>query len=333
VAIEVAKRFPIISIWDAYERAQRDPSWIFHETICPSLTLIYGQSSVGKSWLVCSMLLSLLLPDQEFLEMQPSDATKVWKPVILWTDPCSDTEYAKRLCPHLPDGIEVPNIPVGLTIQPGEWEVLIELILSQGYNFVVVDNLEGISGNSKNDEAVAAVFDGLTRLTNKGVPVVLIHHETEKRRPVLGAPPLGASSIVQRSRAQIQVRQTRRKQLRGGNTGLIIKARDLEQWQSVTAEPISPNYKVLKREPWQDGDDEDDKPKDDPNLEIARWVVDSCQGKGVNETAKLVAEKFGGNVGTIDNSLKQRALSKLLHREGSGSTTTWKLDITTGQGQ
>ncbi len=324
--IDVAKRFPVGCIWEAYERSKQTERWVFHETICSSLTLIYGRSGVGKSYLVNSMLLSMLLPEQEFLEMQPSDPTKVWKPVILWTDPGGDEEYAERLCIHLPEGTRVPTIHVGRTIRIDEWDGLTELILSESFNFVVVDNLCGMAGDTNDATALTTVFDGLTKLTNKGIPVVVIHHESEKGKHVVGAEPLGLSNISQKSRASIQVRQTNRRGLRGGNTGLIIKGRALEQPQSLIATPDSPNYRVLKRGPWVDDDGrKNDSQKDDDNTRIARWVVDNCQGVGVNEAAKRVAEKFGGKAETRRTALRQGALSKLLHRAGSESATTWKL--------
>jgi AAA domain len=320
--IDVETRFPIISIWDAYERSQRTEQWVFHETICSSLTLIYGRSNVGKSYLIVSMLLSLLT-DREFLGMQPTDPTKLWKPCILWTDPGGDEEYARRMCKYLPEGVEVPTIHVGRTTDPYEWRELTELLLSRGYNFVVVDNLTGIAGDTNDPQALVTVFDGLTRLTNLGIPVVVIHHESEKGKSIAGAMPLGLSTNVQKARVWIQVRQTSVRGLRGGNTGLIIRGNALEQPQELIAEPTSPNYRVLKRGPW-----DPDKPRqaaDNPNARIARWVVDNCQGIGVNQVGKLIAEEFGGAVSGRTQDLKQHALSKLLNRTGSGLATTWKL--------
>jgi hypothetical protein len=78
------------------------------------------------------MLLSLLIERREFLGMQPTDAAKLWKPVILWTDPGSDEEYGERICGHLPDGVDVdvPMFHVGRTTQADEWDALVEFPLS-----------------------------------------------------------------------------------------------------------------------------------------------------------------------------------------------------------
>ncbi|WP_138997629.1 AAA family ATPase, partial [Rhodococcus zopfii] len=180
--IDISKRFPMTTLREAYERAKDVNPWVFEGLIASSVTTIYGKSKVGKSYLVSSMLLSLLLPDREFLGVQPSDPTKVWKPVILWTDPDSDNEYGRRLIPELPEDvdIEIPSFYVGRTTQSDEWEALTDHLLSQGYNFVILDNLMGATGDTNDALAVTAVYDGLTRLTSRGVPVVVLHHESEK---------------------------------------------------------------------------------------------------------------------------------------------------------
>lgn len=88
--------------------------------MCSTLTLLYGKSNVGKSYLVASMLLSLLIERREFLGMQPTDAAKLWKPVILWTDPGSDEEYGERICGHLPDGVDV-DVPTCARRPSARW--------------------------------------------------------------------------------------------------------------------------------------------------------------------------------------------------------------------
>jgi hypothetical protein len=325
--IDIASRFPRMSLREAYERSKRSEQWVFHETLCSSVTLLYGRSNVGKSYLVASMLLSLLIEEREFLGMQPTDTTKIWKPAILWTDPGSDEEYGRRIYQHLPEGVEIdiPMFHVGRTTRPDEWGALAGSLLSEGCNFVVVDNLMGVTGDSNDAGTVTTVFDGLTRLTNRGVPVVVIHHESEHGGSNPGAPPMGASVIVQKSRTWIQVRQTAKRKLRGGNAGLVIQSNALQQPLQVIAEPLTgPAYQVLERGPWVPRD-ENCKPKRtlDQNAQIAQWVVANCQGIGVNEVAKLVAEQFGGTEGSRKTALKQEGLSKLLKRAGVGGATAW----------
>jgi hypothetical protein len=270
--------------------------------------------------------------------MQPTDATKLWRPAILWTDPGSDVEYAERIYEDLPDDVDVelPMFHVGRTTRPDEWEALSDHLIEQGRNFIVLDNLMGVTGDTNEPTAVTNVFDGLTRLTNRGVPVVLLHHETEHGATNPGAAPMGASASVQKSRHWVQVRQSARRKLRGGNTVLVVQGNGLKQPQQIVAEPMpGPNYKILNRGPWVSARDEvEEKPKQerdkvilDRNADMAAYVVDNCQGKGVNATAKELAVKFDPAESTLRDSLMNGALSRLLDRKGSGGNTVWSRKV------
>jgi hypothetical protein len=181
----------------------------------------------------------------------------------------------------------------------------------------VVDNLMGVTGDTNDPGSVTTVFDGLTRLTNRGVPVVVIHHESEHSFSNPGGPPMGASVIVQKSRTWIQVRQTAKRKLRGGNTALVIQANSLSQPQQLVAEPmVGPNYRVLNPGAWDDGGrrlDEDrqrndwfDRAASDPQLchiksvrEIGRKLHTAHPGEFRSEDAARMAfdrakKKVGG---------------------------------------
>lgn len=321
--IKVDVRFPRTSLQEAYERSKHAERWVFSDSVCSSVTLIYGRSNVGKSYLVAAMLLSLLIEGREFLGMQPTDNTKLWRPAILWTDPGSDEEYAERICKHSPVEVDIPMFHIGRTVSAGEWEALIDLLVDDGFNFVVLDNLMGATGDTNNPEAVTTVFDGMTRLTNLGVPVVIIHHESEHGASVAGATPMGASVIVQKSRTWIQVRQTGRRKLRGDNTALVIRGNGLAQPQQLVAQPmIGPDYRVLNRGPWVT--QETSKPKDG-NAEVVDFIVDKCQGSGVNAVAKELTMHFPGRAwGTWKDQLVRGDLSTLLIRDGEGISTSWR---------
>jgi hypothetical protein len=315
----------------AWELAQTTEPWVFQDTVCSSVTMIYGRSNVGKSYLVASMILSLLVDGREFLGMEPTDRTKLWRPAILCTDPGSEEEYGKRIHPEV-DGGEVDLYYVGRTVHDAEWSALAELLLLQGTNFVVLDNLMGATGDSNEAAHVSMVFDGLAKLTRRGVPVVVLHHESEKGKSAAGAAPMGASASVQKSRAWIQVRQTTRRQLRGGNTALVIQSNSLEQPLQLVAEPLAgPNYRVLNRGPWAPADSEDSKPAKekrssetyDERAEMALWVVEECQGKGLNATATALSAKFGKSQATCKEQLMRGALSQLLTRVGDGPAAVW----------
>ncbi len=340
--IDVAKRFPRSSLRQAWERSKQQERWVFDRVVCSSLTLLYGKSNVGKSFLVSSLLLSLMKPDREFMGMQPTDPTKVWKPVILWTDPGSDEEYGERWFDYIPEIRETVDIPVyqlGRTATAAEWEALTDELIAEGFNFVVLDNLMGVTGDTNNTEVCTTVFDGLTRLTNRNIPVVVLHHESEHGYSAPGATPMGSSVIVQKSRVWIQVRQTARRQLRGGNTQLIIQGNSLRQPMEIVADPEhGPCYTVKQKlRPWvvdRQKDDEPNavvKPKQqrsketlDRNAEVADWIVTNCQGVGLNKAAEKVAAEFDGKASSWRQNISQGALSKLLVRTGGDTSTVWK---------
>lgn len=325
--INVDIRFPRSSLREAYERSKHTERWVFSETICSSVTLIYGRSNVGKSYLVASMLLSLLVEGRDFLGMPPVDSAKEWKPAILWTDPGSDEEYADRICKHLPEGAEVdiPMFHIGKTTTANEWEALTGFLLADGVNFVVLDNLMGATGDTNDPEAVTTVFDGMTRLTNRGVPVVIIHHESEHGLSIPGRPPMGASVILQKARTWIQVRQTARRNLHGGNVMLVIQGNGLQQPQHLIAEPMAgPTYRVVKRGPW--ATEEKPRPNNlDQKAEVVAWIVGNCQGLGVNKVAGELASEFPGRPSsTWRDQLMRGELSTLLIRDGTGTSTSWR---------
>jgi hypothetical protein len=321
--IDVAIRFPRTSLREAYERSKKTERWVFPETICSSVTLIYGRSNVGKSYLVASMLLSLLIEGRDFLGMQPTDPEKLWKPAILWTDPGSDEEYADRIYADLQDDDDrVVVRQVGKTTQADEWQALTESLLAEGVNFVVLDNLMGVTGDTNDPSAVTTVFDGLTRL----LPVVVVHHESEHGLTIPGGPPMGASVTVQKARTWIQVRQTARRKLHGGNMALVIQSNALPQPQQLVAEPLTgSNYRVLNRGPWVRQEEGDRPSQVDKNAQIAAWVVENCQGVGTNQVSQKVAEAFGKSPSTCKDLIMRGKVSNLLVRTGEGDSTAWRL--------
>jgi hypothetical protein len=334
--IDIERRFPKTMLLDAYVRSKEAEKWVFHETICSSVTLLYGRSGCGKSYLVTSMLLALLKDDREFLGMQPTDRNKYWKPVILWTDPASDDEYGDRLygAGGLPVDVQVPSFNIGRTIRVDEWDALVEFLIGEGFNFVVLDNLMGVTGDTNDPATLTTVFDGLTKLTSRGVAVVVLHHESEHGAVIPGAPPMGNSVTVQKARTWIQVRQTAKRGLRGGNTALVVKANSLEQPQQVICEPLpGPNFKVINRGPWVSRSDEESLPRPkqkrspeklDKNANMADWMVENCQGVGSNQAAPLLAEAFGKAASTCRDLITGNgAVALLLNREGAGESTRW----------
>ncbi|MDV3127593.1 helicase RepA family protein [Mycobacterium sp. 21AC1] len=323
--IDFAARFPRTTAWGEYERGKDVDPWVFHETICSSVTMVYGRSNVGKSYLVSSMLLALLTDNHEFLGMTPVDPAKLWKPAVLWTDPDSGREYGTRLHKEggLPPEAEVSMFHLGRTARTVEWDSLTDGLLAEGFNFVVLDNLMGATGDTNDAAALTTVFDGLTKLTNRGIPVVVLHHESEHGYSVAGAKPMGLSISTQKARAWIQVRKTNRKGLRGGNTACIIDGNGMTQPQQLVAVPqAGPFYRLVQRGPWGDSDD---KPKQqrskdrlDDGADLLAWLNTNCKGATVRDAAAKVA----AHLGITESSAKQK-INRAGIRKGETDKQTW----------
>lgn len=322
----VFKRY---SLGEAYLLSQQSERWVFQDTICSSVTLIYGKSNVGKSYLVSSMVSSLLVEGREFLGMQPVDKAKLWRPAIVSTDPGTLQDYGEQIYETIPSpsGDEVDLFAGGLTIDPSKWELFTEEIVSNGNNFVVLDNLMGLTGDTNSSERCTVVFDAMAKLNSHGIPTVLLHHESEHGFSATGANPMGSSVIVQKSRQWIQVRQTNRRGLRGGNTAMIIRGNRLDQPQHLVAAPMpGPNFRVLNRGPWESVTEppkkqDRDKSTLDRNAEIADWVVSNCQGLTVRQASDKVAAEFDGAANSYRTWLRTEGrIGVLLERDG----TVWK---------
>ena len=327
------KRFPMMTFAEAKAKAAETERWVFEGLVSAATTMIYGRSNVGKSYLVASMLLSLTLPERAFLGQQPTDPNKEWRPAILCTDPGVQEEYAERMAQATDIELDIPSYSIGVTRLPHEWEALTDHLIATDRNFVVLDNLMGATGDSNDTPAISTVYDGLNRLVLRGIPVVVVHHESEHGASIPGAPPMGISNSVQKSRVWIQARQTAKRQFRGGNLGLIVQSNKLEQPQQLIALPkTGPDFEVLNRGPWIKPDP---KPKQersretlDQNAVKSEFVVKQCQGLGVRATAQAMAERFGGTMDSHKSSLSSGALSKMLDRSGDGASTRWSRAVT-----
>ncbi len=335
--IDIATRFPRTSLRDALERARKSERWVFPDLVCSSITLLYGRSNVAKSYLVCGMLLSLMIEGRDFLGLQPTDPGKEWRPAVLATDPGADGEYAERIDAGSPEGVdlEVPTYFIGMTKRADEWEALTDHLIAEGYNFVVLDNLMGASGDTNNTEACTVVFDGLNRLVSKGIPVVVLHHETEHRgKTEIGAPPMGSSVVVQKPRVWAQVRKTNRKALRGGNVGIYVQGNKLDQPYDLIVKPadtgLAPVFSVVGRSVFDAETGEPatkkqnrDKGTMDRRSDEADWIVEHCQGLSQRDAAKAAtdADAFGREVN--DRYIGRYLVGSVLTRKAGPNGTVW----------
>jgi hypothetical protein len=113
---------------------------------------------------------------------------------------------------------------------------------------------------------------------------------------------------------------------------MVIQSNSLDQPQQVVAEPLTgPAYRIVNRGPWVPAETEE-KPKEnrsketyDERADMARWVVDNCQGIGLNAAGEKLAAEFGKSASTCREQLMRGSVSALLTRKGKDRTTTWSL--------
>lgn len=318
MSADIDDRFPLITADEARKHSDDTGRWVFPNLISTDSTILYGKSIAGKSYLVCDMLLSLLYPGRKFLGMRPEPSGKTWRPIILGSDPGSAAEYVGRLDQGAPTGGEPPDVAFRMmsTVRnPEHWRLLVDWIIEEGYNFVVLDNLNGVTGNCSDEEWTAFAWDAVGRLNYAGIPVVVMHHETQHQGvPSRGAPPMGASQNVQKPRVMVQVART--VEQAGFSSPIRVHVRSnsgKEPYEYVLRAEDGPNHTVVKQGYvevrgskkdqvviYHDTTRANRSPETlDTRLKGAEWIVQHCQGLGPTAAARKYAEHTGRSYGGV----------------------------------
>jgi hypothetical protein len=202
------------------------------------------------------------------------------------------------------------------------------VITAEGHNVVVIDNLTQVLDGSINEDAVVRrCFEGIRRFTHAGIAVVIVGHSSDKSGTNGYKPetPMGSSYITQAVRWLGFVRRTRNKNLAlrtYGNNGygaeLVLRPEAGARFSVVGRTDTADSIAEARQR---------DKGTLDRTAEQARFVVEHCQGLGVNKAAEKLAAKFDGVSTTYRNSLSNGRLKALLSRVGTGDSTVWELDL------
>lgn len=284
--------------------------FIVEGIISASSTLIYGEAKVGKSFLVSSLVASLVT-GSDFLGREVED--RDWKVAICWTDDDGVAEYGERIATVLPDGIEPAVRFYGLPVMRTRrhWEALFARVMADGSNFLVIDNLSQASRGSLNDDnAVKDFFDGVRIFTRAGIPVVIVGHSSEKRSDTGNKSdlPLGSSVISQSVRWRCFYSRSR------GKVNVRFSGNHAEAHSMTLDHGVGARFTVVEKKDAQAVKDEQqertrtrDSATLDRNADIARWVVAECQGKGRNAAAEAIAGQFGGTLSTAKTHLSKRS--------------------------
>lgn len=169
------------------EEADRDV-FLIDGILHSGLTLLYGESEVGKSHLVVSLIHPLTQGGDWMGHAVNGPAGRV---LVLASDPGDVWEYARRLGSVRTEAVGVAR-PPGPDETPG-WVELADRCLGLGVRLVVLDNLfSWASGKDVNLNAeVGQALACLDHLIDRGVAVLLVHHTPKGN----GKTPSGSHSI------------------------------------------------------------------------------------------------------------------------------------------
>ena len=169
-----------------------------------SLTYLYGQSKVGKSFVVANVVASVL-DGKPFLGRKP--LATVEGVVIVTTDAGDGYAYRDRLNDlGVADDDRVLLVPVGVSPEPEVFDEVKNLVATGGYGFVVFDHATGLIPADQNINA-REPWVGLWRfLDSLGVPVVLVGHSTDSKfQGQTIHRPAGNSAATQLARTRVEV--------------------------------------------------------------------------------------------------------------------------------
>jgi hypothetical protein len=205
--------FDSLSYAEALKEADEGETWIVENVIGSATTLLYGEAKSGKSFLVCALLKSLAT-GTDFLGV-PVPQDRAFSAAVCWTDDRGAAEYSDRIRTVMPES-ETPSVmfyhlPIMRT--PQMWHALYYRVMSEGHNFVVIDNLAQTLNGSVNDDAVVRqFFDGVRLFIRAGIPVVVVAHSSDKAGMNGYKPetPMGSAYISQAVRWRIFARRSRK---------------------------------------------------------------------------------------------------------------------------
>lgn len=326
---QTASKFNRMSHHDALLEAETRETWLIEGIISTSSTLVYGEAKVGKSFLMSAMIGALLSGDDFIGVPVPQD--RDFKVAVCWTDDGGAADYASQVQGLLPVDSE-PLIDYYCLSQmtADRWRELFEEVTARGSTVLLVDNLtQALIGSINQDEAIRQFFDGIRLFTRRGIPVVIVGHSSEKKMQNGAAPdkPMGSSAISQSVRWRCFVKRSRK-----GNLTLTFSGNYAEPHEIILKHGAGARFEVLDaKSADQVKADADNRSQQrskktlDRNAEMAAFVVDHCQGNSVRDSAKAIAEKFGGSHNTHRGALSSGPLSMMLTRSGEGSNTVWEL--------
>lgn len=162
-------------------------------------TFVYGQSKMGKSFLVAQIIDAALTGNDLFGLTSFDSVSKV---LIVVTDAGSDLEYKLRLDTLGVDTDRVDIKTVSGELDADDWNSLARGVAFSGYGLVVVDHATAlVDGDMNQREGWRDLF---LRLHDLEVPSVLVGHSTDSRFEGKQIKrPAGNAAVTQFARARV----------------------------------------------------------------------------------------------------------------------------------
>lgn len=265
--------------------------------VSSSLTYLYGQSKVGKSFVVANIVASLL-DGKPFLGRQPLKT--VDGVVIITTDPGDDYAYDDRLddLGVAPDD-RVLLVPVGINPKPERLVQVANFFANGDYGFAVFDHATGLIPTDQNINTREPWGNLWELLDSLDAPALLVGHSTDSKfEGKTIHRPSGNSAATQLARTRIEVHRPDERN-RSNPLREIVVLNNYGEDERLQA-MLAPEGLTLV-------DDSDDKPEAgrqrdsqtlDKNAAIARLAVDS-KATTVAGVAKDIATDAGLSAKTL----------------------------------
>lgn len=268
--------------------------------VSSSLTYLYGQSKVGKSFVVANVVASVL-DGKPFLGRKPLKTVN--GVVIVTTDAGDEYAYADRLkdLGVAPDD-RVLLVPVGINPEPEVFDDIADLIAIGGYGFAVFDHATGLIPTDQNINEREPWGNLWELLDSLGVPVLLVGHATDSKfQGQTIHRPAGNSAATQLARTRVEVHRPDERN-RSNPLRELVVLNNYGEDERVQVK-LAPEGLTLA------DDDNNDKPEAgrqrdsqtlDKNAAIARLAVDS-KATTVAAVAKDIATDTGLSAKTLSN--------------------------------
>jgi hypothetical protein len=293
------------------ELVRRDSAFVVEGLIHAKATLIIGEPMGGKSYLTASLASALAGGAGEWLGAPVIGSQRTV--AFGLTDPGGDAETVERLDGLGVDGERVRLDRVANDGSADYWRNLAAALTARGAEVFILDNLMGsINGDINSAKDARAFTDGLNTIVDRGVSVVVVHHVAKSGEYGPGKSAMGSQHFTAWARSVLRLERragNRRVLVAWGNSSPSVEL-DLTMTVAESGGGIFTVTGIKTEADRVAGLEARRRTRSketlDRNAEIAGHVVAHCQGKGVREVGRELAERFGGTVGTHASNLSGR---------------------------